>query len=233
MLKSKDMISAIEGQSENLGDNASFSIRLVSLEIHDADGLVFNYVSFRDNTAKDRVNMVGLAIPRKHSKTWALRGVMVPPFRTEHLARDRFEHQLFCGSAREYLQKMAMAVEVLHFVNAQNLNYRPEWSTSDSPNSIATTLVRGMGLTYPHVLDSHYTPGHDRLILPRNWRSSYTSESIDLSKTTFEHHPQDPSMVKTLNCFWVQLQTELSDFDPPLQGTDSVLQTVLGEIGKD
>ena len=66
-----------------------------------------------------------------------------------------------------------MAVEALEFINAQNLNYRPEDIYGDSPNSVTHTLVKAMGLDFPEEATHFWAPGHDNIILPKGWRSKY------------------------------------------------------------
>ena len=152
------------------------SIHIVTAEMGGPGGPAHNYIVFRDHTGADKVLMKGLAIERKTSDVRALRGIMAPPLENG-LPEEHFtivnEQEIFRGSTKDYLRKMAMAVEALHFINAQNLNYRPEDENGDSPNSIAHTLVTAMQLDFPEETAAHWAPGHERIILPRNWRSNY------------------------------------------------------------
>lgn len=152
------------------------SIHIVTAEMGGPGGPAYNYLVFRDHTGEDKVTMYGVAIERKTSEVRALRGVMAPPS-DNGLPMGHFtkvaETEIFKGDVKIYLQKMAMAVEALHFINAQNLNYRPEDTNGDSPNSIAHTLVAAMGFEFPTEASQFWAPGHDRIILPRNWRSAY------------------------------------------------------------
>lgn len=155
---------------------ATHTIHIVTAEMGAQGGPAYNYISFRDHTGATKVQMKGLAIDRKNSDVRALRGVMAPPDENR-VPQEHFtvvnEQEIFRGSVKDYLHKMAMAVEALHFINAQNLNYRPEDQNGDSPNSIAHTLVKAMGLEFPEETAAFWAPGHERIILPRNWRSNY------------------------------------------------------------
>lgn len=155
---------------------ATHSIHIVTAEMGAEGGPAYNFIIFRDHTGADKVMMNGLAIARKDSDIRALRGVMAPP-NEAGLPEEHFnvvhEIEVFKGPVKEYLRKMAMAVEALHFINAQNLNYRPEDQNGDSPNSIAHTLIKAMGLDFPDEAAAFWAPGHERIILPRNWRSNY------------------------------------------------------------
>ena len=152
------------------------SIYLMTAEMGGPGGPAYNYIMFRDHNGADKVMMNGLAIKRNESEIHALRGVMAPPNESglpaEHFI-NVIETEIFRGDVKEYLRKMAMAVEALHFINAQNLNYRPEDTNGDSPNSIAHTLVEAMGLEFPKEASHFWAPGHERIILPKNWRSQY------------------------------------------------------------
>jgi hypothetical protein len=152
------------------------SIHIITAEMGGPGGPAYNHIVFRDHTGTDKVTMYGVAIERTSSPVRALRGVMAPP--AEHgMPQGHFtpvaDTEIFKGDVKIYLQKMAMAVEALHFINAQNLNYRPEDTNGDSPNSIAHTLVSAMGLEFPAEASGFWAPGHERIILPRNWRSAY------------------------------------------------------------
>lgn len=152
------------------------SIHIVTAEMGGPGGPAYNFVAFRDQTGADKVFMYGVAIARKTSPVRALRGVMAPPSEgglPDHHFTKAYESEIYCGDVQGYLQKMAMAVEALHFINAQNLNYRPEDVNGDSPNSIAHTLVTAMELPFPAETMHFWAPGHERIILPRNWRSVY------------------------------------------------------------
>ena len=155
--------------------NTMHSIHIVTAEMG-AGGPAYHYISFRDHTGATKVQMKGLVLERQNSEVRALRGCMAPPD-DRRLPPDHFtvvhEKELFRGDVKEYLRKMAMAVEALHFINAQNLNYRPEDQNGDSPNSIAHTLVKAMELEFPEETAAFWAPGYERIILPRNWRSSY------------------------------------------------------------
>lgn len=155
---------------------ATHSIHIVTAEMGAEGGPAYNYISFRDHTGETKVQMKGLAVDRKNSDIRALRGVMSPPD-VNRVPQEHFtivnEVEIFRGPVKEYLRKMAMAVEALHFINAQNLNYRPEDTNGDSPNSIAHTLVKAMQLEFPEETTAFWAPGHERIILPRNWRSNY------------------------------------------------------------
>lgn len=112
------------------------SIHLLTSEMGGPGGPAYNSVAFRDQDGNDKVLMYGLAIERKTSPVRALRGVMVPP--SEHEMPGEHSTQisdivLFKGDVKTYLQKMAMAVEALQFINTQNLNYRVEDENGDLP----------------------------------------------------------------------------------------------------
>ena len=156
--------------------DAQHSIHLVTTEMNGPGGPAYNYILFRDHNGEDKVMMNGLALERQKSKIRALRGVMAPP-NPDSLPQDFFNEivqiELFRGSVEHYLQKMAMAVEALEFINAQNLNYRPEDIYGDSPNSVTHTLVKAMGLDFPEEATHFWAPGHDNIVLPKGWRSKY------------------------------------------------------------
>ncbi|MEM7651338.1 MAG: hypothetical protein AAF204_04565 [Pseudomonadota bacterium] len=157
---------------------ATHSIHIVTAEMGAEGGPAYNYISFRDHTGETKVQMKGLAIDRTNSDVRALRGVMAPADENR-VPQEHFtivnEVEIFRGPVKEYLRKMAMAVEALHFINAQNLNYRPEDTNGDSPNSIAHTLVKAMELDFPEETTAFWAPGHERIILPKNWRSNYAA----------------------------------------------------------
>ena len=152
------------------------SVHVITAEMGGPGGPAYNFITFRDHTQADKVLIYGVAIARKTSPLRALRGVMAPPSE-DGLPAGHFtkvcESEIFSGSVEAYLQKMAMAIEALHFINAQNLNYQPEDLNGDSPNSIAHTLVSAMNLDFPAEATHFWAPGHERIILPRNWRSAY------------------------------------------------------------
>ncbi|MCC6598801.1 MAG: hypothetical protein IT559_08430 [Alphaproteobacteria bacterium] len=155
---------------------SAHSIHILTAEMGGPGGPAHHYIMFRDHTGADKVVMHGLAIARRNSPVRALRGVMGQP-ESNTLPNEHFtgiaEFEIFRGDVKTYLQKMAMAVEALHFINAQNLNYRPEDLNGDSPNSIAHTLVTAMQLEFPEEATHFWAPGYERIILPRNWRSAY------------------------------------------------------------
>ena len=164
------------GQTGTDLPQATHSIHIVTAEMGAEGGPAHNYTVFRDHTGADKVMMNGLVINRKNSDVRALRGVMAPP-NEGGLPQEHFnvvnEAEVFRGPVSEYLQKMAMACEALHFINAQNLNYLPEDQNGESPNSIAHTLLTAMGLEFPEETAAFWAPGHERVILPKNWRSNY------------------------------------------------------------
>ena len=152
------------------------SIYVVTAEMGAEGAPAYHYLSFRDQSGETKVQMKGLAVQRPHSEIKALRGVMAPADQNR-VPVDHFtvvqEVEIFRGPVKEYLRKMAMAVEVLHFINAQNLNYIPEDQNGDSPYSIAHTLVKAMGLEFPAESSAFWAPGYERVLLPKNWRSKY------------------------------------------------------------
>jgi hypothetical protein len=166
-------------QQENTVDmppQTAHTIHLVSAELGELGGPAYNYLVFRDHTGADKAVMKGLAIDRKNSDIRALRGVMAPPIDgglpDQHFT-ESVQVEIFRGDVKSYLLKMAQAVEALEFINDQNLNYYPEDAKSDSPNSIAHTLIKAMGLEFPEEATHFWAPGHDNIILPTNWRSKY------------------------------------------------------------
>lgn len=154
------------------------SIYLITAEMSGPGGPAYNYIVFRDHSGANKVMMSGLVIKRRNSPVRALRGVMTPPH-DSGLPKGHFskiiETEIFRGPMKEYLRKMTMAVEALQFINAQNLNYRPEDKNGDTPNSIAHTLIEAMGLTFPEEASHFWAPGHERILLPKNWRSQYAA----------------------------------------------------------
>lgn len=172
------MQADISTSSEAEAPQETHSIHLITAEMGGPGGPAYNYIVFRDHTGEDKVMMNGLAIERQNSEIRALRGVMAPPNQGglphEHFAVVS-DLELCRCDVKTYLKKMAMAVEALHFINAQNLNYRPENTNGDSPNSIAHTLIQAMQLDFPEEATSFWAPGHERIILPRNWRSNYVN----------------------------------------------------------
>lgn len=152
------------------------TIHLMTAEIGGPGGPAHNFIAFRDPDGHDKVLMYGLSIVRQNSSIKALRGVMVPPYE-QGLPFEDFtmigDSLLFKGDVKIYLHKMAMAVDALHFINAQNLNYRPEDTNGDSPNSIAHSLVNAMDCEFPEEATHFWAPGHERILLPKNWRSVY------------------------------------------------------------
>ncbi|MBX2833888.1 MAG: hypothetical protein KTR28_02845 [Micavibrio sp.] len=166
----------IEQTAPKAHDQRTHSIHLITAEIGGAGGPAYNYIVFTDHTGEDKVMMSGLALQRQSSDVRALRGVMAPP-NQGGLPQQHFSEvsriEVFRGEVKEYLRLMSMAVEALHFINAQNLNYRPEDQNSDSPNSIAHTLLKAMKLEFPEEATHFWAPGLDHIILPKNWRSKY------------------------------------------------------------
>ena len=148
----------------------------MTAEVGGVGGPAYNYISFRDHTGETKVQMKGLSVKRNNFDGYGLCAVMAPADKNR-VPQEHFnivhEAELFRGPVKEYLRKMAMAVEALHFINAQNLNYIPDDVNGDSPNSIAHTLVKAMKLDFPEETAAFWAPGHERIILPRNWRSNY------------------------------------------------------------
>ena len=161
---------------EQTAGDMPHSIYLVTAEMGAPGAPAYNYISFRDHTGQTKVQMKGMAVKRKNFDIQGLCAVMMPPDENR-VPQEHFnivnEVEIFRGSVKEYLRKMAMAVEALHFINAQNLNFRPEDTNGDSPNSVAHTLVKAMELEFPAEASAFWAPGHERIILPKNWRSNY------------------------------------------------------------
>ena len=170
------MQAQVSDQTVNVPPQGTHSIHLITSEIGEHGGPAYNHIVFRDHTGEDKVMMNGLALERQDSELRALRGVMAPPSEGSlagHHMTQVVEIEIFRGDVKEYLRRMAMAVEALHFINEQNLSYKPEDVNWDSPNSIAHTLVHAMGLEFPEEATHFWAPGHERILLPVNWRSKY------------------------------------------------------------
>ncbi|MCF8495280.1 MAG: hypothetical protein K9G62_01285 [Alphaproteobacteria bacterium] len=162
---------------QNRNQSSSHSIALVTAEMGVAGSPIYHYIVFRDHTGTNRMEMHGLPVARgPGSGVRALRGVMAPAS-SAGLPSSHFktisDAILFRGPVREYLRKMACAVDALNFINNQNLNYRSFDESGDGPNSIAHTLVQAMELEFPVGAAYFWAPGRERILLPRNWRSPY------------------------------------------------------------
>lgn len=146
-----------------------YSIHLIEAVIAAEQERSHNFISFRNQQGSDKVLMYGLAQERKNSSLQFLRGIMAPPSEYKSLSlhfSKATDFMLFTGDEKTYHQKMAIATDALHFINAQNLNYRPEDTNGDNPNSITHSLIKAMDLEFPSLR-------HERILLPKNWRAAY------------------------------------------------------------
>jgi hypothetical protein len=164
--------------SEQQQNALVYSIHLITAEMGEPGSQVYNHIRFRNHLGQDALAFHGIAVARDIDGSRALRVVMTPvqgdglPSRSFRIVHSEC---LFRGSAEDYLRKLACAGDAAHFINQQNLTYNPEDENGESPNSIAHTLVKAMELEVPEVTEQFWAPGHARIILPYNWRSTYAA----------------------------------------------------------
>jgi hypothetical protein len=91
---------------------------------------------------------------------------------------------IWTGSPEEGRQKLAMAMDTGHFINAQNLDYSAVrvFSESQNSNSVAHTLAKGMDLEVPDD-QVGFAPGHDRILLSDNFKSGFGYEMNPMEYT--------------------------------------------------
>ncbi len=153
-----------------------YSIHLITAEMGGAGSQVYNHIRFRNHLGQDALAFHGVGVPRNIDKSRALRVILAPvqgdglPSKSFNIVKDVC---IFEGSAEQYLQKLACAGDAANFINQQNLTFNPEDENGESPNSICHTLVTAMGLDMPDETQQFWAPGHERIILPTNWRSAY------------------------------------------------------------
>jgi hypothetical protein len=151
------------------------SIHVITLEAREAGGAAYNFILFRNALGEDAMALYGMPLKRGDD-SMTLRAVMdvpqMPYVNLNHMDRVS-EIEIFAGTGEEYLQKLVCATDAIEFINGQNLNY--DTSNDNSPNSIAHTMVEAMGLEFPEHATRFWVPGHERVLLPTNWRSKHAS----------------------------------------------------------
>lgn len=163
-----------EGHPEAKKDH---TIHLVTAEMGAPGSPAYNYVCFYNAKGQKAMSIHSMPMMRGDN-TLTLRAVLAPAG-TKNLPQDHFnivqQMEIFKGSGEEYLRKLLCAADAMKFINAQNLNYNQEDQNGDSPNSVAHTVVTAMGLEFPEEATQFWAPGHERIILPLNWRSAYAT----------------------------------------------------------
>ncbi|MFP4464144.1 MAG: hypothetical protein ACLFP8_02840 [Alphaproteobacteria bacterium] len=95
------------------------------------------------------------------------------------------EVTLFASSdPREFDVYLAKALEVSEFINSQNMDYIMLCGfgcPGQNSNSAAHTIAEAMGLKYPPEAENLWAPGHDRVLLPTQWRSVFDGSHSDSS----------------------------------------------------
>jgi hypothetical protein len=85
---------------------------------------------------------------------------------------------------------LARAAEAAEFINSQDLDYvmiGDPFHTSQNSNSVAHTLATAMGLDYSPEGNGVWAPGHDRILLPSDWKSSFDANtSLDQMAEYFD-----------------------------------------------
>lgn len=153
------------------------TIQLVTAEMGEPGSPVYNYVRFYN--AKGQKAMSIHSMPMKRGDgTLTLRAVLAPAGQ-DNLPQQHFnivqQAEVFRGTGEQYLRKLLCAADAMKFINAQNLNFNPKDDHGDSPNSVAHTVMVAMGLEFPEETSNFWAPGHERVILPLNWRSAYAT----------------------------------------------------------
>jgi len=82
---------------------------------------------------------------------------------------------VYAGSAAEVLEKLGIATTASHYINKQNIDYIAVSPMTDAQNSnsVTGTLMRAMGLRMPQALESLWSPGLRRNLLPDDFKTGY------------------------------------------------------------
>ena len=82
---------------------------------------------------------------------------------------------LFEGTRAEVFQKFGQMAEAANFINYQNLPYvfADIIQASQNSNSVFRTMVEAAGIKYGPELEGLFAPGDGRILLPKDWESSY------------------------------------------------------------
>lgn len=153
------------------------AIHLVTAEMGPPGSPVYNHICFYNSKGQKAMSIHAMPM-RRGDNTLTLRAVLSPagqekmPMNTFNVVQQM---EVFKGSGEQYLRKLLCAADAMKFINAQNLNYNVEDENGDSPNSVAHTVMTAMGLEFPEQATHFWAPGHERIILPLDWRSAYAT----------------------------------------------------------
>lgn len=172
-------------------DSPQFSIVLVStdLDMPFLGSPNHSYVSIRGPDGEKIFAIHGLAIDRETGGIVAvgdndntLRAVITTPdfFDIHDTFNKDGEYTLFTGSQDDVLRRVLPALDAVTFINDQNLIYDKYSLThgGQNSNSVAHTMVDAMGFEFPEDIERFWAPGHNRILLPDDWRSHYADPSL-------------------------------------------------------
>jgi len=83
---------------------------------------------------------------------------------------------IFEGDLSEMYELLGRAAEAGNYINKKNLDYvviGSPFGHAQNSNSVASTLIKAMGLTYPPEIENIWAPGHERTLIPNNWKSEF------------------------------------------------------------
>jgi len=85
------------------------------------------------------------------------------------------ETEIHAGEPKDIMRTALIMIDAMHCINRQNLRYDlHEWfAPGQNSNSVAYTLIRAAGLTYPEENLREWEEGHGRWLLPEGWYSYY------------------------------------------------------------
>ncbi len=168
-----------------MSDKPEVTITLRSYDI-DKFGAHHNAVSVYFGE-EEAFTIHGMAVNREKGGVEAvgdnddtLRALIIPGNRNDLFDMPiNGEHTIFEGTAEEAAPIMLAAFDAVKYINDQNLNYDPfeVFGTSQNSNSVAHTIVEAMEQKFPEESEKYWAPGHDRILLPEDWKSIYLMES--------------------------------------------------------
>ncbi len=171
-----------------------WSIKVASLDLFHpwlSQPIVHNYIQVADSKGQIVVELQGLGTNRKTGSARGL-GDSQDCLRARALLGKTFfdrvagSERIFSGSPQQVMEKIIRAYDAMNFINAQNLNYDRyelfEEAGGQNSNSVAHTLVVAMGLKFPEKTLSYWVPGHERILLPENWRSKHENVNLPQEK---------------------------------------------------